>query len=244
MSEAEFLATYDPTAFPNVAITVDMVLLAVVDGHLCAVLQQRGEHPAKGKWALPGGFVGATESLDQAAIRVLAAKAHIEGVWLEQLYSFGDPDRDPRMRIITVAYLSLLTADQLAAAFAAQDPAIALCPLSIGWAGEEGGPVDALDSAGEPLTLAFDHGDILGHAVKRLRGKINYAPIAFSLLPPRFTLRALQEVHEAILGRTMAKPAFRRRMLDQDWIEATGTFEQGSAFRPAELYQLKPSKGE
>lgn len=243
MNEAEYLSRYDPAAFPRLAVTVDLVLLTVRDGHLCALLQQRRDHPAKGLWALPGGFVGEGESLDDAATRIAAAKAHIDGAWLEQLYTFGDPRRDPRMRIVTVAYLALLPADRLAAAVAG-DAALALASLATAGTGEGEHPVSALATDGSALPLAFDHAAILGHAVRRLRGKLAYAPMAFALLPPRFTLRALQEVHEAILGRPLVKPAFRRRMIDQDWIEPTGTFEQGNAFRPAELYRRKPSKGE
>lgn len=243
MDEKTFLETYRPADYPSVALTVDLVLLGVVEGRLCALLQQRGEHPERGKWALPGGFVGEGESLDAAARRVLAAKARMSDCWLEQLYTFGDPDRDPRMRIVTVAYYALLPASAFAAALG-EGGDLVLAPLDVPWAGEAGGPVGALDGSGAPLALAFDHGDILGHAAKRLRGKLDYAPIAFSLLPPRFTLRELQDVHEAILGRQLAKPPFRRRMIDQGWIEGTGEYETGAAFRPAELYRHIERKGD
>ena len=211
---------YDPAAFPPLAVTVDLVLMTIADGRLAVLLQRRSEAPHKGGWALPGGFVGVAESLDAAAQRVLSDKAGLSGAWLEQLYSFGEPARDPRMRIVTVAYFALLPAHDLAAALGERDD-LRLVPID------------------EAAPLAFDHGEILGHAVQRLRGKLDYAPVAFALLPPRFTLRALQDVHEAILGTPLNKPAFRRRMLDKGWIEGTGEREEGGAFRPAELFAVK-----
>jgi len=238
MSEAEFLQAYDPQAFPRPSVAVDLVLMTVVRGRLITLLQRRQDHPFKGSWALPGGFVAIDEALDDAAARVLEAKAGVQGAYVEQLYTFGAPDRDPRMRIITVAYFALLPARVLLEAVRAR-PDLALSPLDIPWAGETGGPATALGPDGAPLPLAFDHAAILGHAVKRLRGKLDYSQIAFALLPDRFTLRALQDVHEAILGVPLNKPAFRRRMLDAGWIEGTGERESGAAFRPAELYRLK-----
>jgi len=239
MTDDQFLETYDPAAFAPFAVTVDLVLLAIVEGRLCAVLQRRDAAPGQGRFALPGGFVGPEESLDEAARRIGLAKVKLDRVWLEQLYTFGDPDRDPRMRIVTVAYYALFPAERLIALAQAQDDLV-LAPLRTDWEGEKGAPVAALDENEAERALAFDHAQILGTAVARLRGKLDYAPIAFFLLPREFALRELQDVHEAIVGRTLTKPAFRRRMLDQGWIEATGKFETGSAYRPAELYRLKP----
>lgn len=244
MTEAEFLDRYDPQAFPRPSVTVDLVLMTVRGGKLAVLLQQRPEHPFQHDWALPGGFVGPAESLDAAAERIVLAKAGLPvGGWLEQLYTFGDPGRDPRMRIITVAYFALLPAEFLAAALRKRS-GLELAVLDVPWPGERGGPVSARDRHGADLALGFDHADILGAAVKRLRGKLDYAPIAFALLPDLFTLRALQEVHEAILGVSLNKPAFRRRMLDRGWLEGTGERESGTSYRPAELYRLKPQEGE
>ncbi len=212
---------YDPADFPPLAVTVDLVLMTVHCGRLAVLFQRRSQAPHEGDWALPGGFVGVAESLDAAAQRILADKAGLSHAWLEQLYSFGDPARDPRMRIVTIAYFALLPATNLTAALDRRDD------LTLA-------PIDALPD------LAFDHTAIVGHAIQRLRGKLDYAPVAFALLPPLFTLRALQDVHEAILGTTLNKPAFRRRMLAKGWIEGTGEREEGSAFRPAELFKIKP----
>lgn len=213
--------TYDPADFPPLAVTVDLVLITVHEGRLEALLQRRSEPPHKGALALPGGFVRVDESLDAAARRILIEKARLDDTWLEQLYSFGDPGRDSPMRVVTIAYFALIPVDRLAAALAAHDD-LMLASL------------DALPA------LAFDHAAIVDHAAARLRGKLDYTPVAFALLPPLFTLRALQDVHEAILGTPLNKPAFRRRMLDKGWIEGTGEREEGGAFRPAELFRFKP----
>ncbi len=243
MDEAEFLKTYNPNLFPRPSVTVDLVLLSVVNGRLAALLTKRDEHPAKGHWALPGGFVGIDESLDQAARRILKSKAKLPGAWLEQLYTFGSPQRDPRMRIISVAYFALLPPAEFAAALRAHED-LTLAELDVAWDGHTGGPVGACITQGRECLLAFDHADILGYAVLRLRGKVDYTPIAFALLPVLFTLRQLQDVHEAIHGTRMNKPAFRRRMLDKGWLHGTGERESGASFRPAELYRFHSEENE
>jgi 8-oxo-dGTP diphosphatase len=234
VNEAEFLEHYDPAAYEPLSVAVDLVLTTVVDGAPAALLVRRAEHPHLGRWSLPGGFVKPDESLDDAAHRVLATRAHMEGAWVEQLYSFGAVDRDPRMRIVSVAYFALLPADRFAAALKAS-PDLMLARIVVA-AGE---PVAALAPDGAALPLAFDHADILGLAMLRLRGKLDYSGVAFALLPERFTLRALQDVHEAILGTPLNKPAFRRRMLDRGWLEPTGERETGASFRPAELFRYR-----
>jgi 8-oxo-dGTP diphosphatase len=235
--ERDFLAAYDPAKFDRSSVTVDLVLMAVRDGVLHALLMRRAAQPAKGKWALPGGFVRINESLDDAAKRVLREKAQISSAYLEQLYTFGAVDRDPRTRIITVAYFALLPAVRFEKALNAPGE-LSLAKITTSWKGEAGGRAEAHGADGERLSLAFDHADILGLAVKRLRGKLDYSQVGFELLPGQFTLRALQDVHEAILGVRFNKPAFRRRMLDKGVLEATGRREQGAAFRPAELFRF------
>lgn len=209
---------------PPFAVTVDLVLMTVVDAVLSVLLQRRGEEPYVGALALPGGFVGIDETLDEAARRVLAGKAGLAAqgsAWLEQLYTFGDPQRDPRMRTVSVAHFALLPHAVLQQAASSKDD-LALRPVT---------------GTGEPL--AFDHAAIIATAHERLRGKLDYTPIAFALLPDLFTLRDMQTVHEAITGTTFNKPAFRRRMLDTGWIEATGQRESDTPFRPAELYKTR-----
>jgi 8-oxo-dGTP diphosphatase len=239
MTEDEFLASYDPAVFARPSVTVDLVLMTMVEGVPAALLRRREEHPFLGQWALPGGFVGIDEGLDEAALRLLGTEARLEDAYIEQLYTFGAPGRDPRTRVVTIAYFALLPADRFAAALR-QSAELKLAELTVPWSGEVGGPVTACDDDGAVLPLAFDHADILGLAIKRLRGKLDYSPIAFALLPELFTLRQLQDVHEAILGVRLNKPAFRRRMLDRGWLEGTGEREAGTSFRPAELYRFKP----
>lgn len=215
MNESDFLASYDAADYPGVALAVDLVLMSVVDGAPAVLLVERRDHPARGRWALPGGFVTPDESLDAAARRVLGAKAHMAGAYLEQLYTFGEPARDPRTRIVSVAYFALLPAERFPSG------------------------LTRVEGDGVAVPLAFDHADILRVAVERLRGKLDYSPVGFALLPERFTLRQLQDVHEAILGRPLNKPAFRRRMLDRGWLQPTGEREAGTSYRPAELFAYK-----
>lgn len=248
-SESDFLARYDPADYARPAVAVDLVLLGLSGGRPTVLLLRRDRHPQVGRHALPGGFVGIDEGLDEAAARVLREKAGGARAHLEQLYTFGAVERDPRMRIVTVAYLALLTG---AALVEAQERAPTLRPgtVAVPWAGETGGPVTVLSRAGEGLPLAFDHAAIVAMAIRRLRGKLDYSQVGFRLLPALFTLRALQDVHEAILGTPLNKPAFRRRMLDRGWLEPTGRFETGTSYRPAELYRVRenpsqaPSQGD
>lgn len=230
-----FLATYDASRFERPSVTVDVALLTVDEGAIRTLLLRRAEPPHKGRWALPGGFVAIDESLDDAAARVLESKAGIARVFLEQLYTFGAVRRDPRTRVITVAHYALVERARLSASV--RDGA-ALASLEIPWEGETGGPVDAISEGGEALPLAFDHADILGMAIKRVRGKLDYTPIGFQLLPERFTLSELLRVHETVLGRPLNKDSFRRRMLASGQLEATGDLQSGVDHRPAELYRF------
>jgi 8-oxo-dGTP diphosphatase len=233
--EARFLSGYDASRYPRPSLAVDVALVTVAAGALRTLIVRRTEHPARGRWALPGGFVGIDEGLDAAAARVLAAKTGLAGVFLEQLYTFGEPGRDPRTRVVTVAYYALVDAARLEA-LTARDAAPAR--VVVPWEGETGGPVELSGDDGSPLPLAFDHADILGMAVKRLRGKLDYTPIGFQLLPPAFTLLDLQRVHETVLGRPVNKDSFRRRMLASGQLEATGRSQTEVDHRPAELYRF------
>ena len=166
----------------------------------------------KGAFALPGGFVHHGHSLDPTVQRVLVEKTGLTGIALEQLATYGDPARDPRGHVVSVVYLALLPATQLAQASLAAG--LQLADIRVNRTGETGASAWAR-AKGAVLPLAFDHAAILGDTIKRLRGKIDYSLIGFAFLPPRFTLRAVQEVHEAILGRSLDKPAFRRKLLDR-----------------------------
>jgi 8-oxo-dGTP diphosphatase len=234
-SEARFLAEYDPAAHERLSVAVDVALVAAVDGQLSTLLYRRDEHPGKGRWALPGTFVRPAEPLEETAARALRNKAGLSGVFLEQLYTFGDPRRDPRTRVLSVAYFALV--DQARFQRAIATGRVVAARLRVPWRGETGGPIEAVGDAG-PLPLAFDHAEIVGMVVKRLRGKLDYAPVGFELLGATFTLLALQRVHEAVLGRTLNKDSFRRRLLATGLLKATGKSQEGVDHRPAELYRF------
>lgn len=227
----------EPPRHDPVAVTVDVALVTATKGTLRTLLVRRDQAPFEGRLALPGGFVREGESLERTAERVLRDKAGVEGVFLEQLYTFGSPARDPRMRIVTVAYYALVDPARFDAAEAATPSSARIASLSVPWEGETGGPVDAMVED-QIVDLAFDHADILGMVVKRIRGKLDYSPIGFQLLPAAFTLRQLQRVHETVLGTSVNKDSFRRRMLATGQLEATGERQADVGHRPAELYRF------
>jgi 8-oxo-dGTP diphosphatase len=236
--EAAFLRAYDATRFQRLSVAVDVALLTVDQGRLRTLGLRRAEHPYRGRVVLPGGFVRPEESLDQAARRVLESKVGIQRLFIEQLCTFGEPDRDPRTRVISVAYYALIDAERFHAACTSRSE-LCLAHVRVPWAGETGGAVTLEDEQGGELGMGFDHDAILGTAVKRLRGKLNYAPIGFQLLPEEFTLADLQRVHEVILDHDLNKDSFRRRMLASGVLEATGRHVQGASHRPPELYRFR-----
>jgi 8-oxo-dGTP diphosphatase len=218
-------------SYPRPSVAVDIVALTVRERELRVALYQRADGPAA---ALPGGFVRIDESLDDAAARLLEQKAGLRGVFLEQLYTFGDPGRDPRGRVITVAHFALLDP----ARFQVSGERTMTARVRVSWKGETGGPVEAIADDGRVLPLFLDHADVLGLAVKRLRGKLDYSPVGFQLLPAEFTLRQLQDVHETVRGRPLNKDSFRRRVLMSGLLEASGSRERDVVHRPAELYRF------
>ncbi len=204
---------------PHPAVATDIVVFTVCHNELGVLLIKRAEDPYGGAWALPGGFVEIDESLDAAARRELQEETGIQGVHLEQLYTFGAPDRDPRERVITVAYSALLPPDR-ARIRAASDARAA------GWFGLAELPV-----------LAFDHAHILKLAQQRLKAQLNDSTIACQLMPREFTLPQLQQVYESILGEHLDKRNFRKRILALGLIEPTGGQQRDGAHRPAKLYR-------
>lgn len=209
-------------AYPRPSVTVDMVLFAYLEDQLKVLLIQRGGEPFRDQWALPGGFIQMDESLDAAARRELQEETGVTDVYLEQLYTFGAPDRDPRGRVITVAYFALLSADE------ARRVAV------------QGGD-DAQDARWWNMydlpPLAFDHGRILEYALQRLRWKLEWTALGFLLLPREFTLSELQSVYETVLHEPLDKRNFRRKILSADVLEETGNYREGD-HRPAKLYRF------
>ena len=206
------------------AIAVDVVLLTIQGGTLKVLLVKRQQPPYRGAWALPGGIVGQDESVDTAALRELQEETSIANIYLEQLYTFGDPIRDPRGRVITVAYYALVNWQQfqLKARHRVSEAS---------WF-----PVKRLP------TLAFDHQRIVDYALERLRNKINYTTVGFQLLPRQFTLTELQSSYEIIMGQRLDKRNFRRKMLQLGILKGTREFKAHGRQRPARLYTFTEPK--
>ncbi|HEY4358076.1 MAG TPA: NUDIX domain-containing protein [Acidobacteriaceae bacterium] len=205
-------------------VAVDIVIFTIQAGVLKALLVKRLIPPFEGQFALPGGFVLKDEDLDQAALRELREETGIGDVYLEQLYSFGSPDRDPRGRIVSVAYFALVSADR---------------QLHAG--------SDAAEAQWFPVSkmpqLAFDHAEIFEYAIERLRNKLEYTTVGFQLLPEKFTLTELQTVYEAILEKTLDKRNFRRKIAQLKILKPLREFQHGGQ-RPAQLFKFVATKFE
>jgi 8-oxo-dGTP diphosphatase len=207
--------------YPRPSVTVDLIIFTIAEDDLKVLLIRRGQEPFKGRWALPGGFVEIEESLEDAAARELKEEVGVTNVYLEQLYTFGDPKRDPRGRVISVSYFALIDAERQRIV-AASDAADAQ------W-----------HSVFDPPRLAFDHGKILDYAVWRLRNKIEWTTVGYELLPKKFTLSELQRVYEIILQRPVDKRNFRKKILSQGQIVELNETRGDVAHRPARLYSFR-----
>lgn len=211
--------------YPRPSLTVDCVVFGFDGQGLQVLLIRRGIEPFLGAWALPGGFVRMDEDLESAARRELEEETSLREVFLEQLYTFGSTGRDPRGRVVSVAFYALVRPEQHPAK----------------------GDTDASEAgwfrADEMPPLAFDHAEILAMALERLRGKIRYQPVGFELLPKQFTLAQLQALYEAILGRPLDKRNFRKKLLAFGFVVALETFSGGS-HRPARLHRFDQRKYE
>ena len=211
--------------YPHPAVTTDIVIFTIRQDELKVLLIKRAMPPYQGEWALPGGFVNLDESLEEGARRELEEETGVSGVYLEQLYTFGKPDRDPRERVITVAYYALIPTDtvEIRAATDAE---------GVSWFGMH-----------ELPDLAFDHQEILAMAHRRLVDKLDYSTIAFQFMPDQFTLSELQQVYELILGEPLDKRNFRKRILSLGLVRETGKERKAGAHRPAKLYvPLRPNR--
>jgi 8-oxo-dGTP diphosphatase len=235
--DREFLESYDSTEFAHPSVTVDVCLLTVADAALQVMLLQRVNPPFEGMFALPGGFVRMDESLEDAARRVLLEETGVRDIYLEQLYTFGDPSRDPRTRVITVAYVALVPIERVILTREAQARFLCWFPIA-----ERRGEAAPIGPSGRAETLAFDHGQIVSTAIERVRGKLEYTTIAFQLLPREFTLTEIQRVFETILERKLAKAAFRRRILEAGVVRPTSGERRGG-HRPARLYRFVERNG-
>ena len=207
--------------YPHPAVTTDVVLFTIQDERLEVLLIRRGSEPFKGRWALPGGFVDIDEDLLACAKRELEEETGVTGIYLEQLYTFGTPDRDPRERVISVTYYALVPRERLTIRAASDAKAVAWFPFH------------------QLPGLAFDHDQIVAMAHERLAAKLEYSTIALQFMPERFTLTQLQSVYEVVLGQRLDKRNFRRRILALNCIGECGEWLRQVNHRPAKLYQVK-----
>ena len=212
--------------YPRPALTVDCVVFGFDESELKVLLIERALEPFKGSWALPGGFVHVDETIDDAARRELAEEAGLTDVFLEQLYTFGAVDRDPRERVVSVAYFALVKLSDYNARAAA----------------------DAADAKWFPISkvpkLAFDHTEILTAALERLKGKVRYQPIGFELLPPKFTLSRLQHLYETVLGTGLDKRNFRKKAMGFGLLIPLKETQMVGRHRPAQLFRFDADKYE
>lgn len=211
--------------YPKPSVTVDIVIFSVKDSQLKVLLVNRNIEPFRGKWAIPGGFVRIEENLEDAAKRELEEETGVRDVYLEQLYTFGDTNRDPRGRVITVSYFALVNSDKMKLE-ARTDVSKA-----------------AWFSVNKLPELAFDHKKIMEYALKRLRWKFEYTTVAFSLLPKKFTLSEVQKIYETIFSKKFDKRNFRKKLI------SLGIFNdeekiKGVSYRPPQLFSLKKKIGD
>jgi 8-oxo-dGTP diphosphatase len=210
-------------------ITVDIVIFTIQKGKLKVLLVQRSKEPFINKWAIPGGFIRLGENLDDAAERLLYEKSNLQNVYLEQLYTFGDPLRYPRSRVITVAYYALIRSENLLLKFDNSAENI----TDVKW-----------HSVYDLPPLAFDHDKIINYALNRLRAGLEYSPIAFQLLPKKFTLTELQKAYEIITDKQLDKRNFRKKMISLNLLSELEEFTKQKSKRPARLYMFNEEKVE
>lgn len=218
---------YYETDFKRPSVTVTLTIFTVDEGELEVLMINRKYKPLKGEWALPTGFIGMDESVEHAAERALHEQTGVkEDVYLEQLYTFGEPDRNPETYIITIGYFAIVNKDKVNIQ-KTEDVA------DVKWY-----------SVDEHPDLAFDHEDILEYSVKRLRWKLEYTTAAFSFLPEKFTLTDFQDVYETVFDREFDKRNFRKKIKKKDLVEYTGEKTKNVSHRPAKLYRPNRELGE
>jgi 8-oxo-dGTP diphosphatase len=210
--------------YPRAALAVDCVVFGFDEADLKVLLIQRAIEPFQGRWALPGGFLRLAETLDQAARRELREETGLSHVFLEQLYSFGAVDRDPRERVVTVAYYALVKLSEHQAKAATDAANAAWFPVS------------------KAPALAFDHQQILAMALARLKAKVRYQPIGFELLPAKFSLSQLQHLYQAVLGTGLDKRNFRKKVLGFGLLVPLKETQMTGRHRPARLFRFDARK--
>lgn len=266
-SEEEFLRHYDSSKFEKLSMTTDIIIFSVSDSltdnyrklsekHFSVLLVKRNDYPFQDKWCLPGGFVGIQETLDDAAKRILASETNLHNIYIEQLYTFGNVNRDPRMRIVSTAYMALIDKNMLNEKI----------PKNASWFNmkileDEKSIHITFDNELEEFSvvikktlrdlttdrysyevlkndhLAFDHAIVIASGISRLKNKLEYTDIVFNMMPEYFTLGELQQVYEVILDKKLLDPAFRRIIADK--VEKTDKVKTGGGHRPSALFHYK-----
>jgi 8-oxo-dGTP diphosphatase len=196
-------------------ITVDTVILTIKNDALNVLLVRRNNEPFKDKWAIPGGYVRMSENLDEAAVRVLKEKTNVENIYLEQLYTFGDPLRHPVSRVITCAYFALIRSEDVDV----------VTTDELAW-----------HKVSELPPLAFDHKEIIEYALKRTRERLDMCPVAYQLLNEKFTLTEMQKAYEMIMEKKLDKRNFRKKVITTEGLRELNEFSKSSSKRPASLY--------
>ncbi len=220
LEEQKFLESYDSSMFDKPSVAVDILIFTIEEDVLKVVMVRRNSFPYKDCLALPGVFVGIDESLEDAAIRGVKVETGLTDIYFEQLYTWGAVKRDPRMRIISVSYMALVSFDQLCAK--AKDGNIRDYLY----------PVDEILK--EETEIAFDHKEIIRYARERIKNKVEYSDIAFNFMPEKFTLPKLQKVYEILLGKDLYKANFRKKV--SCMVQETDEYTSGGACRPSKLY--------
>ena len=269
-SEEEFLKHYDSSIFEKLSVTSDILIFSVANGvqenyrklnkkHFAVLLVKREDYPFKDKWCLPGGFVGIKETTSDAAKRILKNETNLENIYLEQLYTFDAVDRDPRMRIISTAYMSLIDKNRLnnkisenaswfnmtiledeKSVFVTFDNGEETFDIVVGKALRELTTDRYEYTVIKNEHLAFDHALVIVSGISRLKNKLEYTDIVFNMMPEYFTLGELQQVYEVILGKKLLDPAFRR--IIQNKVEKTEKVRTGGGHRPSVLFKYRGKK--
>ena len=267
-SEEEFLRDYNPNDFKRLSVTADILIISVSSEEstnyrktdskkMSILLVKRDNYPFKDKWCLPGGFVSYEEDLDASPIRILKKETNLEDIYLEQLYTFGNADRDPRMRVISTSYIALIDKNRLTeklssnaswfdiSLFEEKDNIVSIVLDN----GEDTISFEIEKTLREKTTdrysfnikkndlLAFDHAKVILSGLERLKNKLEYTDIVFNMMPEYFTLGELQQVYEVILGKKLLDPAFRRIIANK--VEKTDKQKTGGGHRPSYLFKYK-----
>lgn len=266
-SEEEFLKAYNPRAYDPISVTTDILLLSISDElqanyrkstkkYMSVLLVKRDDYPFKGKWCLPGGFLKVNEDLESCPKRILAAETNLRDIYLEQLYTYGAVNRDPRMRVISTSYMALIDKNRLNTKLMEN-----ASWFNVSVKDENGIVTIILDNGKDVLKtrikktlkdkttdrykfeivenndLAFDHALVILSGIERLKNKIMYTDIVFNMMPKEFTLGELQQVYEVILNKKLLDPAFRRIIANK--VEATDDYKTGEGHRPSRLFRYK-----